>query len=349
MSDPPAKQPSVVSIGIPVFNGEKHIAQALDSALAQDYPNLEIIVSDNASTDGTRRICKDYARRDSRIRYHRNSENLGVGRNFEKVLQRATGEYFTWLASDDVLSCTNYISELAGYLDQNRDVVLCGCSMKVFVDEDPLDIRAFVLTRVFPEQEWKEARKEFFRWPQTDHHFVIYGLYRREALLKVPINGRNHLGRPVVLDMEFPILSILCNHGRIVALPEVLRGYRSQAYSSCTRDIEELPAATQFWLALRTKFSLLRTAAALKVPLNEKWELLKLTLGNFTHHHLGRLPEFRANLRALRLEVGVLRKVCDERLDLINRQDSLLQSMETRIKELEKQSRAALREEGIGL
>lgn len=337
MSHPSIKQPSLVTIGIPVFNGEKHLAQALDSALAQDHPNLEILICDNASTDQTRLICKNYARRDPRIRYHRNATNLGASGNFQKVLKRAAGEYFTWLACDDFLHRTDYIRKLAQYLDENPDVVLCGCTTKVFAEEDSLDLRTFVLDAVGPEREWKEARKEFFRWPQTANHFVIYGLYRRQALLKVPIGGRKHFGRPVVLDMEFPILSNLCNYGRIVSLPDMERGYRSQAYSACTRDVAELSVPSQFWLALRMKSTLLKIAARLHVPADEKWDLIKLTLHNFLHHHLGRLPEFRENLKNLRTEIGILRTVCEERLTLIRRQDEILQSMNKHIESLEQQ------------
>ncbi|RBP37337.1 glycosyl transferase family 2 [Roseimicrobium gellanilyticum] len=337
ISDAADKPSSLVTIGIPVFNGEKHLAQALDSALAQDCPNLEILISDNASTDGTQDICKEYRRRDSRIRYHRNKENLGASGNFQEVLKRANGEYFTWLACDDILTRGDYVSKLAGYLDTNPDVVLCGCTTKAFVGEDLRATCTHVLEAVAPERDWKEARKEFFRWPQTACHFVIYGLYRRRPLLKVPVDGRTHWGRPVVLDMEFPILSRLSNFGRIVSLPDMERAYRSHAYSSCNRDVEELSTASQFWLALRMKSTLLRTAATLNVPADEKWELIKLTLHNFLHHPLGRLPEFRADLENQRVENGILRDACEERLNLIHQQDAAMRLMTKRIEELENQ------------
>lgn len=327
----------LVTIGIPVFNGEKHLTHALDSALSQDYPNLEILISDNASTDGTAQICKEYRRRDPRIRYHRNATNLGASGNFHKVLKRATGEYFTWLACDDSLSRHDYISKLTAYLEAHPDVVLCGCTTRVFADEDPRDIHDFVLEAVAPERTWTEARKAFFRWPQTASHFVIYGLYRRQPLLKIPLQGRKFLGRPVVLDMEFPILASLCNYGRIVSVRDVERGYRSSAYSACTRDVEELSVPAQFWLALQMKWTLLRIAASLNIPWGEKWELIRLTLHNFRHHHLGRLPEFRENLKHLRTEIGLLRDVCEERLNVIGQQDKIMQSMQSHIQELEDQ------------
>lgn len=105
LSRPPgainAKIPCV-SIGMPVFNGGKYIREALDSLLAQTFTDFELIISDNASTDGTEAICKEYEEKDSRIRYVRQTENRGAAANFRFVLGEARGEYFMWAAADDV-------------------------------------------------------------------------------------------------------------------------------------------------------------------------------------------------------------------------------------------------------
>ena len=92
----------VLSVGMPVFNGEKFIREALDSLLAQTFTDFELIISDNASTDGTEAICREYASKDGRIRYVRQAENLGSVANFKYVLDEAVGEYFMWAAADDV-------------------------------------------------------------------------------------------------------------------------------------------------------------------------------------------------------------------------------------------------------
>ena len=91
----------VVSIGMPVYNGEKYIREALDSLLAQTFSNFELIISDNASTDATKAICEEYVRNDPRIRYVRQSENRGALANFKFVLNQAKGEFFMWAAADD--------------------------------------------------------------------------------------------------------------------------------------------------------------------------------------------------------------------------------------------------------
>jgi glycosyltransferase involved in cell wall biosynthesis len=97
-----------VGIGLPVYNGEKHLAFALDSILNQTFGDFELIVSDNASTDRTEEICRDYARRDTRLRYIRNSENLGASRNYNRVFELSRArDYFRWNAHDDTIAPTH--------------------------------------------------------------------------------------------------------------------------------------------------------------------------------------------------------------------------------------------------
>jgi len=91
-----------LSIGMPVYNGEKYIREAVDSLLAQSFTDFELIISDNASSDGTEKICRDYAARDDRVQYVRHAKNRGVIHNFQFLLDEVHGEYFMWAAHDDV-------------------------------------------------------------------------------------------------------------------------------------------------------------------------------------------------------------------------------------------------------
>ena len=113
----------LVSIGMPVYNSEQHIRQALDSVLAQDYEKFELIISDNASTDGTQKICLNYAARDERIRYYRNERNMGMKWNMNRLLELASGEYFKWAGSHDFIA-PSFISRCKESLDTNPQVVL---------------------------------------------------------------------------------------------------------------------------------------------------------------------------------------------------------------------------------
>jgi glycosyltransferase involved in cell wall biosynthesis len=91
----------LVSIGMPVYNGECYIHQAVTSLLVQSYSNFELIISDNASNDKTELICRNFESQDHRIRYIRHSENRGAAFNFNFVLNESVGEYFMWAAADD--------------------------------------------------------------------------------------------------------------------------------------------------------------------------------------------------------------------------------------------------------
>jgi glycosyltransferase involved in cell wall biosynthesis len=94
-----------VAIGLPVYNGQNYVRDAVESILAQSYGDFRLIITDNCSTDGTQDICREYAARDRRIEYHRHAENIGAAPNFNSALHYAPPEceFFKWAAHDDVL------------------------------------------------------------------------------------------------------------------------------------------------------------------------------------------------------------------------------------------------------
>jgi len=122
-----------VSVGMPVYNGEEFIRPAIDSILNQTYTDYELIISDNASTDGTEEICRDYASRDSRVRYYRNKINIGASDNYNSVYRYARGEYFKWGSAND-LCHPEFIEKCVDTLCTNPDVVLCYPEVKLFTD-----------------------------------------------------------------------------------------------------------------------------------------------------------------------------------------------------------------------
>src|SRR4029450_5526736 len=93
----------LVSVGLPVRNGESTIADVVASVLAQRYDNLELVISDNASTDATESVCRDLAQADHRIVYHRHPENVGLLNNFIGTINSARGIYFRWISASDGL------------------------------------------------------------------------------------------------------------------------------------------------------------------------------------------------------------------------------------------------------
>ena len=114
----------LVSLGLPVFNGERFVAQALDSIVAQTHANFELTICDNASTDRTESICRAYSERDPRVRYHRNPENRGLAWNFNRVRELSSGPYFKWVAYDD-LCAPAHVARCVEVLEREPSVVLC--------------------------------------------------------------------------------------------------------------------------------------------------------------------------------------------------------------------------------
>jgi glycosyltransferase involved in cell wall biosynthesis len=128
-----------VSIGMPVYNGERFLEATLESLLAQTYRGFELVISDNGSTDATREICLAAAGRDPRVRYHRSAENLGATWNFNRVFVLAKGEYFKWAAYDDL--CGPEFLELGvAALDRSPAAVLA-YPRTTMIDEEGTAIR----------------------------------------------------------------------------------------------------------------------------------------------------------------------------------------------------------------
>src|ERR687897_507571 len=126
-----------VSVTLPVFNGERYLAQAIGSILDQSYRDFELIVSDNASTDGTNDICRSFEAQDRRIRYVRQPRNIGASPNFNICYALASGEFFKWAAHDDYLE-PGYLAACVEALDANPDAVLCQSLVRLIDDQDRL-------------------------------------------------------------------------------------------------------------------------------------------------------------------------------------------------------------------
>ncbi|HUZ34080.1 MAG TPA: glycosyltransferase family 2 protein [Xanthobacteraceae bacterium] len=126
---------SRVALGIPVYNGEAYLAEAVESILGQSCGDFELLISDNASTDGTEEICRRYARQDGRVRYVRQASNIGAVRNFNWLIEHSGDtEFFKWAAHDDVLA-PGFLAACVTALDADPSVVLA-MPATVLVDED---------------------------------------------------------------------------------------------------------------------------------------------------------------------------------------------------------------------
>jgi glycosyltransferase involved in cell wall biosynthesis len=123
-----------LSIGLPVYNGERYLAEALEALLAQTYTDFELIISDNASNDATEEICRAYAERDERIRYIRQPVNIGCDPNHHFVTEQARGKYFKWAADDDLYE-PELLHRCVEALESHPDAVLAHAA-DAAIDED---------------------------------------------------------------------------------------------------------------------------------------------------------------------------------------------------------------------
>jgi len=206
----------LVSIGLPVFNGENYLAKAIDSVLGQTLRDFELIICDNASTDRTQAIYEDYARRDARVRYFRNERNLGAGPNYDLAFHRSRGTFFKWLAHDDAVAPT-YLEEAVACLERNPDAVLCYTGI---TEIGPTEEALRVYTNNLPGIDAPRASVRFAGMILHRHQCEpFFGLFRREALVGSDLHGM-YSGSDRVLLAEIVL------RGRCVTVPEPLFRHR---------------------------------------------------------------------------------------------------------------------------
>lgn len=209
-----AKLP-LVTLGVPVHNGERYLVAALGSLLAQDYQNLEILISDNASSDSTEAICRKFAADNSRVRYIRQETNIGAKKNFEFLVAEARGTYFAWCAHDDIRK-PRFVSACVGALEQNPAAVLCNGAV-IFLNEEGA-VRADWDDLNFETVGMTTAERMLRLVDHTDWVDML-GLIRVE-LLRHALPFESAWGSDVVLSMK------LLTAGHFLKVPEVLLEYR---------------------------------------------------------------------------------------------------------------------------
>ncbi len=171
-----------VTIGLPVYNGENYLRQAVDSVLAQTYGDVELVISDNGSTDATETICREYAEQDGRVQYHRVEQNRGATWNFNRVVELARGRYFRWAAHDDLLM-PECLARSVEALERTPAAVLAHTAVEL-IDADGTSRGVF---RGDDELRFDDADPATrYRDVLRDHRcFEVFGLIRTEHLRAV--------------------------------------------------------------------------------------------------------------------------------------------------------------------
>jgi glycosyltransferase involved in cell wall biosynthesis len=219
-----------VSIGMPVYNGEHTIKKALDSLLSQTFPDFELIISDNASTDSTPTICKEYAQKDKRIRYIRQKEMRSMWLNFLFVLQEAKYEYFMWSAADDIYD-SRFIEKNLKILESNPNVVGSISDVRIFqqlsdIKSDQQDSNYSQLLRYFhshdPPRSYGQRIRIYLKFCNA---VAIYSLFRTDVLKKNVV-----LSPHCYCDMT--VLLRALKHGDLHVIDEVLMYRYSKGIST---------------------------------------------------------------------------------------------------------------------
>lgn len=175
MNSPTFSAPALpaITIGMPVFNGEASVRQAIESMLNQTFGDFELIVSDNASTDRTQQICRDCAEADPRVRYIRQPINLGAEGNFRFVFRQARSEYFMWAAADDLRSAGFLETNLA-FLREHPDYSGSTCPVR-FIGGDFDEIK--MGDKSLASDDPHQRLTDFFRTWHANGRY--YSLFRR--------------------------------------------------------------------------------------------------------------------------------------------------------------------------
>jgi glycosyltransferase involved in cell wall biosynthesis len=208
-------------MGMPVYNGELYLEQALQSLLTQTFEDFELIVSDNASTDRTSSICRDYASMDQRIRYVRNKVNTGFCRNQNCVIKMATGECFLLTHHDDIRS-PEYLARTVEVLDGDNSIVVC------YTKTRDIDEFGNQLPRQDPilHLDSEDLRKRFRDVIRMDHMCEPdFGLTRLDVLRETVLHGD-------YADSDRVNLAELVLRGRFHRIPEFLFFRRAHSRQS---------------------------------------------------------------------------------------------------------------------
>ena len=255
-----------VSVGLPVYNGEQYLREAVLSICRQTFTDFELIISDNASTDCTEEICRELASLDERIRYIRQQRNIGAIRNYDYVVHVARGKYFKWAAANDRVDGT-MLEKCVDVLRRESDIVLCygrTCLIEASGEEMGLYAHDLSVEQARPSERFICVRN------RMNLNNSMNGLTRLESLMQT------RLGR-LYPDGDMVMMAELALAGKFRLLPDVLL-YRRMDVGAASRFLSESElrmfldpdSAHKGLTAWRRHFDCCWSVLRARIPLKEK-------------------------------------------------------------------------------
>ena len=214
---------ALVSICLPVRDGEEFLATTAESVLAQDHERLELVISDNASSDGTEDICRELARSDRRVRYHRQPHNIGLLNNFIEVQRLARGEYFKWIGDDDWLAPAYLSRCLAAFTEDPRLILIT--TQQLYLSPDGAS-RTLPYDRTELHSAQPDVRFAEMLRLLTESHLLLDPLY---ALMRLPVARR--IPRRNMLREDETFAATLALAGPFGHVPEILARRRIRPFT----------------------------------------------------------------------------------------------------------------------
>ncbi|HEY7224962.1 MAG TPA: glycosyltransferase family A protein [Micromonosporaceae bacterium] len=208
----------LVTIGLPVRNGAATIGAVAESVLAQKYGDLEFLISDNASTDDTEAVCRDLMRADSRVRYQRNPENVGVLNNFMATMRAGRGTYFRWISDADRLE-PQYVDRCLDALAADPRVILVTTGMAYLTQDGQVTSEQYTGTGLGSDDP-ADRVAEMLRLLTSSYRQLdpLYGMMRRERVLAIA--RRNMLREDEVFAVKLALAGPWAHVGEVLAMRE---------------------------------------------------------------------------------------------------------------------------------
>lgn len=228
----------LVTIGMPVYNSERYLAQSIESLLAQTYTDFVLVISDNASTDGTAELCQKYVRQDTRVRYFRNPVNIGMSGNFNRVFDLTQTKYLKWSTADDFWA-PEMLSDAVAVMESDASIALCYPRM-IMIDAEGKEQGRFDDELNLMQESPVERFLSLIRNIKLVNHHL--GLLRTDAIRKT-----HRFGKHTGADTGF--LAELCLYGKFCEIPKYQFFRRFHADSSSWQRDNQAQQARRFHAA----------------------------------------------------------------------------------------------------